>query len=88
MNKNPFKNAIAAIVYIVLVASLMFYGPEAVDAEDSVLAPIAMLSLFVLSAAVMGYIFCFQPIQMYLDGEKKEAAKLFVQTVIYFAVPS
>lgn len=45
-----------------------------------------MISLFTLSAAVMGYLFFSQPLQMYLDGSKKSAVKLFLQTIVSFAV--
>ena len=86
MTKNPIHNAILAGGYIVLVASVMYFGPRLAGGPDSVLVPIAMLSLFVLSAAVMGYLFLLQPIQMYLDGEKKEAVDLFAKTLATFAV--
>ena len=87
MMRNPFYNAVLAVGYIVLVAHVMYYGSKmAGPAEPSVLVPIAILSLFVLSAAVMGYIFLFQPVQMYLDGAKKESVDLFVRTIAAFAV--
>ncbi len=85
MTKNPLSNALAAIAYIIIVATAMFYGSSLVPAEDSVLAPIAMISLFTLSAAVMGYVFLGQPVQLYLDDKKKEAVDLFVKTVGIFA---
>lgn len=84
MTKNPFINALAAALYITLVALVMFYGTANLPKEDSILAPIAMVSLFTLSAAVMGYIFFSQPLQMYLDGKKKEAVNLFTKTVAVF----
>lgn len=86
MSKNPFLNALAALLYIIIVASVMFYGSSFVKPEDSVMAPIAVLSLFTLSAAVMGYIFVLQPFQLYLDGKKKEAINLFLKTTMLFAV--
>ena len=86
MTKNPILNALAAIAYISIVASTMYYGSNyAGQAEDSVFAPIAMISLFTLSAAVMGYLFLSQPLQLYLDDKKKEAVDLFVRTVAIFA---
>ncbi len=66
MSKNPFLNALAASAYIVLVASGVYYGPKVVGPVDSVLAPIAFLSLFTLSAAIMGYLFLATPIRMYI----------------------
>jgi len=85
--KNPIANAGLAFIYIVLISSLFFYGPKYMPTgEDTILAPIAMLSLFVLSTAVMGFLFISQPLQMYLDGDKKSALKLFLQTMLVFAI--
>ena len=86
MTKNPFLNALAAIAYIALVSSLMFFGTQNARPEDSVLAPIMIISLFTLSAAVMGYIFLYNPFRLYFDGQKKEALNLFLQTLGTFAV--
>ncbi len=84
--RSPFINALSATLYISVVASVMFYGSKFIGPVDTVIGPIAMLSLFVLSAAVMGYIFCFEPVRQYLEGEKEEAVKLFLKTVVYFAL--
>lgn len=84
MTKNPLVNAAAAILYIIIVASVMFYGVEHSAPVNSIIVPIAMLSLFSLSAAVMGYIFLYQPLQLFLDGKKKEAIDIFLKTVAIF----
>ncbi|MCI0566224.1 hypothetical protein L0Y46_03435 [bacterium] len=88
MTKNPFLNALSAVVYIGLVAAIMFYGPRiAAEAKgDSIIAPIAMISLFTLSAAVMGHLFLYRPFQLYFDNNKNEAVRLFLGTVASFAV--
>jgi len=85
MTKNPFINALSATAYIALVASFMFYGKNLFPEVDNVLMPISMLSLFVLSAATMSCLFFFQPVQLYLDGEKKQAIDLFAKTIAVFA---
>ena len=85
VTKNPLINASLAALYITLVASVMFYGTEHTTPVHSVIVPITILSLFSLSAAVMGYLFASQPLQLYLDGKKKEAVNLFLQTVVIFA---
>ena len=85
MTKNPFINAVFATLYITLVAVFMFYGSRFFPREDTILAPIAMISLFTLSAAMMGYLFLYQPLQLFLDGHKKNAVNLFLQTVAVFA---
>lgn len=88
MTKNPVINALTALGYISLVASVMFFGTKLAGSkpDDSVLAPIAFISLFTLSAAVMGYIFLSNPLQLYLDGKKKEGINLFVKTLGIFGV--
>ena len=84
MTKNPFVNALAAALYIGLVGSVMYYGLSRTN-QPSVVFPIAIISLFTLSAAVMGYLFVYSPLQLYLDGETKRAVNLFLQTVGVFA---
>jgi hypothetical protein len=89
MTRNPIVNALSAALYIALVACTMFFGSELAkleDTPDTVLAPIAMLSLLTLSAAMMAFIFFYQPIRMYLDGLKEEGVKLLMQTIGTFAV--
>ena len=87
MSKNPYLNALLASAYIAVVASVMFFGTQnAGPVEDSVLAPIAMLSLLVLSVAVMGYLFFFQPVQLYMTGRAEEAGTFFLKTVGVFAL--
>jgi hypothetical protein len=86
MPKKPFLNAVAAAAYIVLVVFIMSSFVDRPGLESTLFVPIAMLSLFTLSAAVMGYLFLSQPIQMYLAGEKKQAVTFFLHTVAGFAV--
>ena len=85
MTKNPLVNALSASLYIIIVASVMFYGISHTGPVESVIAPVAIISLFTLSAAVMGFLFLYQPSQLYLDGKKKEAVNLFLKTVAIFA---
>ncbi len=84
MSKNPIINGLSALTYIISVAFIMYFGTKNLPKEDTILAPIAMISLFTLSAGVMGYIFGLQPIQLYLDGKKKEAVQLFLKTLMVF----
>jgi hypothetical protein len=85
MTKNPLINALVALVYISLVASVTFYAPKHTGPVNSPVAPIAAISLFTLSAAVMAYLFGYQPAQLYFDGKKKQAVSLFLKTVGIFA---
>lgn len=85
MSKNPFINALAATAYISIAASIIYYGPKESIPEPSVMIPIAILSLFVLSAAMMGYFFLYQPVLFLIEGKKEDATKLFLMTVFSFA---
>lgn len=87
--KNPYLNALAAgayIVFIVLVASTFADNPSIENSKYSLLLPMTMLSLFVFSAALMGFLFVYQPLTMYLDNKKKEAVVFFAKTLGTFAV--
>jgi heme O synthase-like polyprenyltransferase len=86
MTKNPFINGIAATGYIILIAAVMNFGSKMASHPNTFLAPIAFISLFTLSAAVMGYIFCYQPAQFYFENKKKQAVKLFLETTLIFAL--
>ena len=87
MTKNPYINALTAGGYIIFIVLLITYGPTFVrEKPDTIFAPMAMLSLLVMSAAFMGYIFFLQPVLMYLEGQKREAVELFTKTLITFAV--
>jgi type IV secretory pathway protease TraF len=84
MTKNPFINTLSATIYIMAVASVMYFGTQHSRPGNSLVVPIAVLSLFTLSAAVMGYLFLYQPLLLLIDGHKKSAVNLFLQTVAVF----
>jgi len=87
MTKNPIINGIAAEAYIVLVVLVLNWGMKSQSGkDDNFLAPLVMISLLTLSVAVMGYIFGLQPIQLFLDGKKKQAVELFLKTVGVFGL--
>lgn len=86
MTQNPFYNAGLGLLYIALVVSLLNFGSKWAQSQpDNMLMPIGMLSLFVLSASVMGYLFLSQPIILFLDNKRKEAISLFIRTIAVFA---
>lgn len=87
MTHNPFINALCASLYIALLVSGIFYGSTYFESgPDTVLIPIAMLSLFVFSAATMGYLFLYQPLMLLSEGKKQEAASFFLRTLLMFGV--
>ena len=83
--RNPYLNSVYAEAYIVIVAAVIRLVSRP-NTPDTFFDPIAALSLLVLSAAVMGYLFVGVPLELYLDGEKKRAVAFFMRTVLGFAV--
>ena len=87
MTKNPIVNALSASVYIVLIVCLMTFGMQPLrNKPDTFFSPIVFLSVFTLSAAVMTYLFFYQPVILLIDGKKKDAVNLFVKTVGVFGM--
>ncbi|MDE2399971.1 MAG: hypothetical protein KGL67_03115 [Patescibacteria group bacterium] len=82
--KKPFIHALAAALYIVIIVLVMNVVTSILPGK-TLLIPMAVLSLFVLSAAVMGFLFLSEPIQLYMGGKQKEAVAFFGKTVGFFA---
>lgn len=87
MTKNPFINALSASAYIVLIVNIMnFITQTHKNTPDTPFAPVIFLSLLTLSVVFMAYVFFYQPLQFLIEGKKKEAVNLLIQTVGVFAV--
>lgn len=86
MDKKPFLNALAAGAYIVLIVFVVDGVTSSHMAEKTLLLPMIMLSLFVLSAAVMGTIFFYRPVVLFLEDRKTEAALFLSRTLGFFAI--
>ena len=84
--KNAILNALATALYVVAVASFLFYAPKVFGPPNTVLVPIMMLLLFVFSAAFTGLLILGRPVLWYLDGNKKEALSLLNLTLAIFLV--
>ena len=85
--KTASVHAIATALYIVGVAFFMYYGSRIrIGKNHEVLAPIALLLLFVTSAAITGFLIFGKPAQWYIDGKKKEAMSLLFSTLAVFSV--
>ncbi len=83
---RPFAHAILAALYIASVVTILdrvLGGTE--EGQLGILAPIAGLSLLVLSVAVMAYLFFYKPVTLYVEGAKKEAVTFFLTTLGSFA---
>ena len=86
MIKNPYLNAFMALGYIALIISVIFRTSSiAAHTPDTLLAPVTMLSLFVLSAAIMGILFIYEPARLFLENQKREALSFLLKTVGTFA---
>lgn len=87
ITKNPYVNALLASAYIVLGVNIMNFGSSFVkNIEGTLYLPMAMLSLFVFSAGLMGFLFVLEPLTMYLDGKRQEAVVFFLKTLGTFAL--
>ena len=87
MTKNPIINALGASGYIFLVVTVMKFVTDPLkNKPDTFFAPIAALSVLTLSVTVMAFMFFYQPLQLFIEGKKKQALNLFIRTVGIFAV--
>ncbi|MDB4940449.1 MAG: hypothetical protein JWO40_874 [Candidatus Doudnabacteria bacterium] len=89
MNKliqRSFLNALGTVAYVSLISIVMSNGNKIFGEKDTAITPIAVLMLFVLSAAITGSLVVGKPLLMYLNNEKNEAIKLFMYTVGWLAL--
>lgn len=90
MNKTTQTALIDAALtslYIAGVGTFMNFASKLkIGDDDSFFGPIAFLSVFVLSAAVTSSLMFGKPALWYLDGKKKEALSLGMQTIGFFFV--
>ena len=82
MQWHPITNAAAALAYIgAVVGFLHIIGSLRRDTPDTLLDGMGVISLFVLSAAVMGFLFFYHPVRMLLEHKKEEALMYFLKTL-------
>ena len=88
MTKNPIYNALFAISYIVVLVTAVNFTATHLEGvvNESIFLPMTVLAVLVLSVALMGYLFFYQPVLMLLDGKREEGVQLFLKTVGVFAV--
>lgn len=85
--KHSLINGIGTAIYVILIASFIYYlGNNSIIPEDTVFIPIALLLLFVFSAAFTGILVFGKPILWYLDGKKIEATYLLFYTLTIFSM--
>lgn len=85
--KTALMNTLATAFYVAAVGTFMYYGTMVkIGKTAQVLGPIAMLLLFVFSAALTGYLVFGKPAILYVDGKKKEALGLLGYTLTFLFV--
>lgn len=85
INKNPFINAVLAAGYIVGIVFVMGNIVDRPQVTGTLLVPMVMISLFVLSAAVMGFLFVYEPMRLFWENQKPQAVSFFLKTLGTFA---
>jgi len=79
--KYSLINSLETAIYVIAVASFMYYAQiERAESNITVFIPIAMLLLFVFSAAFTSILVFGRPVMWYLDGKKKDALSLLAHT--------
>ncbi len=87
MKHSPFLNALTASVYIgLIVVFLHFIESIRHDTPDTVFDGLAFISLFTFSAAVMAFLFFYQPISLLIENKKEEAFTYFIKTIGIFGL--
>ena len=85
--KRALINSVATAIYVIGVSSFLYFGTLIkLGRVNSILAPIALLLLFVFSASLTGFLIFGKPAQLYVDGKKKEALSLLTYTLVIFSV--
>jgi hypothetical protein len=79
-------NAVGVLIYVSIVAWLLFNGEHVFDNKPSFLIPLFMLLLFIISASITSLLVLGKPIHLYLSGFKKEALTLLFATLIWLAI--
>jgi hypothetical protein len=82
---HSLGHAVLVLIYVTLIATVMSHGEALFGKKDTAWTPVAVLMLFVLSAAVTGTLVLGRPVLMYVNGEKKEAIQFFGYTIAWLA---
>lgn len=87
MKWNPFLNAGLAVAYIGAVSVfLRFIESIRHDTPDTWIDGVGFMSLFVFSAAVMAFLFFYQPVSLLVENERAEAVSYFLKTIGLFGI--
>ena len=86
--RQAFFLALGEGIYISLVALLLFTVGKLFGSKPDpvIIAPIAFLLLFVISASISGALILGKPLMLYMDGKKKDALWLFGATIAWLVL--
>ncbi len=84
--QRSLLNALGTITYVSVVVTVMRNGEKIFQNINQSLAPIAFLTLFVLSAAVTGGLVLGKPVMLYLNNQKSDAIKMFIYTLCWLGL--
>ncbi|MBI3627064.1 hypothetical protein HY224_03390 [Candidatus Uhrbacteria bacterium] len=84
MPKNlgrAFLHALGVLIYTSAISCLLFNAKFLMGDGHSFLIPVFMLMTLIISATITGLLVLGKPIQLYLNGAKKEAMMLLGYTL-------
>ena len=79
-------HSLGVLVYAIIAALLLQNGKFFFGPLRGPLAPVPILLLFTLSAAIMGMLVFARPIYWFLSGQKKEGVELALCTIAFILV--
>ena len=83
--KRSFLNALGTFAYIGLITLIVFWSSFS-HLAPGFLAPIFVLTLFVVSASVTGFLVLGKPLQLFIAGDKRSAIVLFFATLAWLVL--
>lgn len=84
MKKTPCTHASFAALYIASLVSGVYVISTFAGDTETLLIPMAVLSLLVVSVALMGYFFISEPLMLAIEGKRQESVGFFFRTIGYF----
>ena len=83
---RSFAHAAGVFVYVAAAAWVMSSAQRLLGEQSSFLVPVFVLLLFIVSATVTGLLVLGRPMQLYLDGLKREAIRMLVATLAWLVM--
>lgn len=84
--KSSLIHSLLVVVYVSIIAQIMFHGEQIFGKGDSTLSTIAFLLLFTTSAAVVGSLVVGKSIMLYIEGHKKPALMMLISKIIWLTI--